>query len=57
MKTKRVEYLAILENIDGKYEDLFFQKEKVKVFQLHGIKVLNYSDLVINVYDFIKEIC
>ncbi|PKK64511.1 hypothetical protein RhiirC2_787386 [Rhizophagus irregularis] len=57
MKTKRVEYLAILENIDGKYEDLFFQKEKVKEFQLHGIKVLNYSDLVINVYDFIKEIC
>ncbi|RGB21939.1 hypothetical protein C1646_776957 [Rhizophagus diaphanus] len=57
MKMKRVKYLAILENFDGIYEDLFIQKEKVKEFQLHGIKVLNYSDLVINVYDFIKEVC
>ncbi|GBC47809.2 hypothetical protein GLOIN_2v1779684 [Rhizophagus irregularis DAOM 181602=DAOM 197198] len=56
MKKKRVKYLAILETCNGKSEDLFSQKDKVKEFQLYDIQVSNYDDLFINVYDFINEI-
>ncbi|GBC02659.1 hypothetical protein RclHR1_04740002 [Rhizophagus clarus] len=55
MKNKRVKYLAIEESFDGKIEELFSQKDKVKEFELHGIRVQNYNDLFINIYKFIKE--
>ncbi|CAB5126232.1 unnamed protein product [Rhizophagus irregularis] len=55
MKKKRVKYLAILESFQFRGEDLFTLKDKAKEFQLHDIQVLNYHDLVINVYDFINK--
>ncbi len=56
MKKKRVKYLAILEIFNGKNEDLFSLKDKVKEFKLYDIQVLNHDDLFIRVYDFIKEL-
>ncbi|GES79285.1 hypothetical protein GLOIN_2v1784886 [Rhizophagus clarus] len=55
VKKKRVKHLAILETFYGKSDDLFSQKDKVEECQLHGIQVSNYNDLIINIYDFIKE--
>ncbi|EXX62083.1 uncharacterized protein OCT59_009783 [Rhizophagus irregularis] len=55
MKKKRVKYLAILESFQFRGEDLFILKDKAKEFQLHDIQVLNYHDLVINIYDFINK--
>ncbi|PKK57983.1 hypothetical protein RhiirC2_797049 [Rhizophagus irregularis] len=55
MKKKRIKYLAIRETLCSKSEDLFFSKDKVKEFELYGIQVLNYDDLVIDIYSFIIE--
>ncbi|CAB5182239.1 unnamed protein product [Rhizophagus irregularis] len=56
MKTNRVKYLAIVENFNEKYEDLFSQKDKVEEFQLYSnIKVIYYSDLVNNTFYSIKR--
>jgi hypothetical protein len=55
MRKKRVKYLAILEYFHGKREDLFSLKDEVKEFESYDIQVVNYRDLIINVYDFIKE--
>ncbi|UZN99070.1 uncharacterized protein OCT59_000351 [Rhizophagus irregularis] len=56
MKTNRVKYLAIVENFNEKYEDLFSQKDKVEEFQLYSnIKVMYYSDLVNNTFYSIKR--
>ncbi|PKK64508.1 hypothetical protein RhiirC2_787382 [Rhizophagus irregularis] len=55
MKKKKVKYLAVSETFHGRNEDLFFQKDKVKEFQLHDIQVLKYFDLFIDIYDFINE--
>ncbi|GBB86798.1 hypothetical protein RclHR1_13210005 [Rhizophagus clarus] len=55
IKKKRVKYLAIKESYVGKSEDLFSQKDKVMECELHDIQVLNYNDLLIDIYDFIKE--
>jgi hypothetical protein len=52
MKKKRVKYLAILENS----LDLFSLDDKVKEFQLHDIQVLKFPDLVIDIFDYIKEV-
>ncbi|PKK64510.1 hypothetical protein RhiirC2_787384 [Rhizophagus irregularis] len=56
VKKKRVKYLAISKTFYGENEDLFFQKDVVKEFQLHDIQVLNYDDLLIDFYNFIKEV-
>ncbi|RGB22099.1 hypothetical protein C1646_776653 [Rhizophagus diaphanus] len=56
VKKKRVKYLAISKTFYGENEDLFFQKDVVKEFQLYDIQVLNYDDLLINFYNFIKEV-
>ncbi|EXX62441.1 uncharacterized protein OCT59_000358 [Rhizophagus irregularis] len=56
MKKKRVKYLAITENYRGKNEFLISLKDKVKEFELYDIQVLNYEDLIINIYDLIQEI-
>ncbi|PKY32681.1 hypothetical protein RhiirB3_451042, partial [Rhizophagus irregularis] len=55
MKKKKVKYLAILGLFHRKSEDLYSLKDRVKEFQLHDIQVLYYYDLVIDIYDFIKE--
>jgi hypothetical protein len=55
VKKKRVKYLAILEVFNGKFEDLFSLKGKVREFESHDIQVVNYDDLVINTHEFIKE--
>ncbi|GBC02663.1 hypothetical protein RclHR1_04740006 [Rhizophagus clarus] len=55
MEKKRIKYLAIKESFHGKSEDLFSQKDKVKEFELNDIQVLNYNDLLIDNYNFIKE--
>ncbi|PKY30781.1 hypothetical protein RhiirB3_448043 [Rhizophagus irregularis] len=55
MKRKRIKYLAIRETLCSKSEDLFFSKDKVMEFKLYGIQVLNYDDLVIDIYSFIIE--
>jgi hypothetical protein len=62
MKKKRVKYLAIMDSflnnsteIPSKSKDLYYLKEEVKEFKLHNIKVQNYYDLFIKVYEFIKE--
>ncbi|PKC74574.1 hypothetical protein RhiirA1_449788 [Rhizophagus irregularis] len=54
MKKKRVKYLAIMDC--NKKKELFDLKDEVREFELHNIKVRRYSDLDINVYDFIKNI-
>ncbi|GET04553.1 hypothetical protein GLOIN_2v1772508 [Rhizophagus clarus] len=53
MKKKRVKYLNILEK---PYGELFLLKDEVKEFKLHGIQVLKYYDLHIDIDVFIKEI-
>ncbi|EXX57887.1 uncharacterized protein OCT59_020332 [Rhizophagus irregularis] len=55
MKKKRVKYLAILETIDEKCEDLFSLKDKVKELELYDIQVLYYYNLYIDIYCFVKE--
>ncbi|GET03483.1 hypothetical protein GLOIN_2v1784886 [Rhizophagus clarus] len=55
MKKRRVKYLAVKDFYNGKFEDLFFLKDKVKEFQLHDIQILGYCHLVIDVYNFINE--
>ncbi|CAB5181389.1 unnamed protein product [Rhizophagus irregularis] len=55
MKSKRVEYLAIVGAFLREDEDLFSLKDEVKEFELHNIKVLNYYELKIDCYNFIKE--
>ncbi|GES79245.1 hypothetical protein GLOIN_2v1879328 [Rhizophagus clarus] len=52
MKKKKVKYLAILGIFD---KDLFYLKDKVEEFKLYDIQVLRYYDLIINMYDFIKD--
>ncbi|CAB4433258.1 unnamed protein product [Rhizophagus irregularis] len=54
MKKKRVKYLAIMDC--NKKKELFDLKDEVREFELHNIKVRRYSDLDIDVYDFIKNI-
>ncbi|PKC65029.1 hypothetical protein RhiirA1_536645 [Rhizophagus irregularis] len=56
MKEKRVKYLAILETLIGKDEDLFSQKDEVEEFKLYDIQVLNYYDLFIDINNYVKEI-
>jgi len=56
MKKRRVKYLAILEISDEKRENLFSLKDIVKEFALYDIQVLSYSDLLIHIDDYIKEI-
>ena len=53
VKKKKVKYLAILEILHRKGEDLYSLKDKVKEFQLHDIQVLNYNNF--DIYDYIKE--
>ncbi|GBC47931.1 uncharacterized protein OCT59_000434 [Rhizophagus irregularis] len=55
MKKERVKYLAIMEVYFEKREDLSFMKDEVKEFESYNIKVQNYDDLYIQVYDLIKE--
>jgi hypothetical protein len=55
MEKKRIKYLAILETFHGKSEDLSSLKDKVKEFELYDIQVLHYKELLINIYDFIKQ--
>ncbi|GES91066.1 hypothetical protein GLOIN_2v1784886 [Rhizophagus clarus] len=55
MKRKRVRFLAILECFDKKHEDLFFQKDKVKEFQLYDICIFDYHHLIINNYKYVEE--
>ena len=56
MKKKRVKYLAIVGAFLEEDEDLFSLKDKVKEFELYDIQILNYDDLFIQIYDFIREI-
>ncbi|RIA84577.1 hypothetical protein C1645_879840 [Glomus cerebriforme] len=55
MKKKRVEYLAIVRTFSETSENLFSLKNEVEEFELNNIQVLNYSDLYIQILDFIKE--
>jgi hypothetical protein len=55
VKKKKVKYLAIVESFNRKNEDLFSLKDQVKEFESYGIQVLNFNDLFISIYDFIKE--
>jgi hypothetical protein len=55
MKNKRVKYFAFTESFYGIINDLSFQKYKVKEFELYDIQVLHYKELLINIYDFIKQ--
>ncbi|PKC63801.1 hypothetical protein RhiirA1_537514 [Rhizophagus irregularis] len=55
MKMKRVEYLAILENLFGNSEDLFTSMDEVEEFKSYNIKNKNYDDLYIQPINFIKE--
>jgi hypothetical protein len=56
VKKKRVNYLAISETFRETNEELFYLKDKVEEFQLYDIQVVNYDDLVINIYDFVYVI-
>ncbi|CAB4403171.1 unnamed protein product [Rhizophagus irregularis] len=47
---KRVEYLAILENLFGNNEDLFTSMDEVEEFKSYNIKAKNYDDLYIHTY-------
>ncbi|RIA84578.1 hypothetical protein C1645_808700 [Glomus cerebriforme] len=51
MKTKRVEYLAILSDVT----DLFSLTDEVKEFESFNIQVQKYDDLYIKFYNFLKE--
>jgi hypothetical protein len=55
MKKERVKYLAIKEVYFEKRNDLSFKKDEVKEFELYNIRVQNYDDLYIQVYDLIKQ--
>ncbi|CAB5182282.1 unnamed protein product [Rhizophagus irregularis] len=56
MKEKRVMYLAMEESFgDEKKKNLFSLEDEVKEFQLHNIKIQNYNDLLIDIYDFVNE--
>ncbi|GBC05438.1 hypothetical protein RclHR1_06220011 [Rhizophagus clarus] len=55
MKKERVKYLAIMEVYFEKREDLSFMKDEVKEFESYNVKVQNYNDLYVQVYDLIKE--
>ncbi|GBB95367.1 hypothetical protein RclHR1_02520002 [Rhizophagus clarus] len=62
MKKKRVEYLAIMDSFTNnstvtpvKSKDLYHLKDEVKEFKLYNIKVQNYYELFVKVYEFIKE--
>ncbi|RGB25314.1 hypothetical protein C1646_771925 [Rhizophagus diaphanus] len=59
MKKRRVKYLAI----NGAFfkskfvsDELFSLKDEVKEFMLYDIKVQSYHDLMINLYDYMKEV-
>jgi hypothetical protein len=59
MKKKRVNYLAFMNALDGRYfqqKDLFTMDDEVKEFELYNIKVQAYYKSMINVYNFIKKI-
>ncbi|CAB5184124.1 unnamed protein product [Rhizophagus irregularis] len=56
MKKKRVKYLAIKDNFNGKSIDLFNKKDEVKEFNLYNIKVLNYDNLYFDIYRYVNEI-
>ncbi|GES72871.1 hypothetical protein GLOIN_2v1885053 [Rhizophagus clarus] len=64
MKKRKVKYLAIMdsafENTSFHYNfnnnDLFCLKDEVEEFRLYDIKVQNYDDSLIGVYNYIKEI-
>ncbi|GBC09301.1 hypothetical protein RclHR1_08750010 [Rhizophagus clarus] len=56
MKNKRVEYLAVVGAFLKEDEDLFSLKDEVKEFASYNIKVLNYYELKIDYYNFIKEL-
>ncbi|GBB92382.1 hypothetical protein RclHR1_00200015 [Rhizophagus clarus] len=55
MKEKRVKYLAIKEDFAEESRDLFFSKDEVKNFESYDIKVQNYCDLKIQIYNFINK--
>ncbi|GES79249.1 hypothetical protein GLOIN_2v1879318 [Rhizophagus clarus] len=55
MKERRVKYLAMEECFYRK-KNLFSLKNEVKEFELHGIRIQNYNDLFIDIYDFVNEI-
>jgi hypothetical protein len=52
MKGKRVRYLAFR---DFRYKELFDLKDLVKEFELYNIIVQRYSDLYIDIYQYIKK--
>ncbi|CAB4404715.1 unnamed protein product [Rhizophagus irregularis] len=56
MKKKRVKYLAIKDNFNGKSINLFNKKDEVKEFNLYNIKVLNYDNLYFDIYRYVNEI-
>ncbi|PKK68799.1 hypothetical protein RhiirC2_781800 [Rhizophagus irregularis] len=55
MKKKRVKYLSIQDffSFDGHIEYL---QDKVKEFRSYNIKVQSYNSLVIDIYDYMREI-
>ncbi|GES72736.1 hypothetical protein GLOIN_2v1881853 [Rhizophagus clarus] len=53
-KKKRVKYLSIYNSFENK--DLITLNDEVKEFSLYNIEVQNFYSLLINTYDFIKEI-
>ncbi|PKK59599.1 hypothetical protein RhiirC2_794617, partial [Rhizophagus irregularis] len=53
MKKKRVKYLAINES---NIKELISLKDEVNEFKLYNIEVKSYSGLLINSYNYIKEI-
>ncbi|CAB5177587.1 uncharacterized protein OCT59_003899 [Rhizophagus irregularis] len=55
MKEKRVKYLAIKEDFAEESRDLLFLRDEVKMFESYGIKVQNYCDLRIQIYNFINK--
>jgi hypothetical protein len=55
MKEKRVNYLAFEEINFENFNSLSSLKDEVKEFNLHNIQVLNFDELNIDCYNFIKE--
>ncbi|EXX66835.1 uncharacterized protein OCT59_018987 [Rhizophagus irregularis] len=59
MKKKRVKYLAIKnsfhKNASFHNKDLFYLKDEVEEFGSYNIKLQNYNDSIMGVYNYIKE--
>ncbi|GBC00870.1 hypothetical protein RclHR1_00040021 [Rhizophagus clarus] len=56
MKERRVKYLAIEESFDEQHDvDWLFLEDRVRECESYNIQIINYDQLYIEFYEFIKE--